>query len=63
MSLKYAFPRFGSERKRLLPFSGESDPAHHVLAGDVLSPESTAPMEAELLAFIQNSSRQALSED
>lgn len=33
-------------------FTGEADPSHHVLAGDVLSPETTAPLRDRVLDFV-----------
>lgn len=40
-SIESAFAAWGARGKRLVPFEGSGDPSQHVLAGRVLSPEST----------------------
>ena len=46
------FASVGAERKEQLAFSGDGDPSHHVLAGDVLSPGSTAAIQAHIQSFL-----------
>ncbi|MDP2956894.1 MAG: alpha/beta fold hydrolase [Longimicrobiales bacterium] len=48
------FPFFGSPRKELVVMEGSDDPAHHVLAGDILSPTSTDWTVAEILRFVRS---------
>lgn len=48
------FERWGSEAKRLTTVDGVGDPSRHVLAGDVLSPGTTASVLAETLAFLRH---------
>jgi len=47
-----AFRRFGASYKRLVPVEETADAAHHVLVGDILSPASTGPLVAQVLAFL-----------
>jgi esterase/lipase len=47
------FGRFASVPKMLLPMRGSTDPGRHVLAGDVLSPGTTAAVEARILSFLR----------
>ena len=51
--IERAFQRIGSPRKRLIPFNQTGDGSHHVLAGDILSPESTSEVAAMILSFIR----------
>jgi alpha-beta hydrolase superfamily lysophospholipase len=44
---------FGSATRTLVEITGDGDPAHHVLAGDILSPGSTDRVVAEMLAFVR----------
>lgn len=48
-----AFARLGSLEKELVIFRNVGDPSQHVLAGDILSPESTAPIAARILEFVR----------
>ena len=47
-----AFKKIGSARKQLIPYTGSSDPDQHVLAGDILSPDSTQVLGAMIIDFI-----------
>ncbi len=47
------FPEFGAENKRLVPVEEAGDPSNHVLAGQILSPENTAPVAEVILDFVQ----------
>lgn len=42
-----------SEPKLLIDYEESGDPMQHVLAGDVLSPESTEPLGAQILEFLR----------
>lgn len=42
-----------SEPKLQIDYEGSGDPSQHVLAGDVLSPESTEPLGARILEFLR----------
>lgn len=44
---------FGSRTKRLEEVDYDQDPSHHVLAGDILSPGSTARMAGEITTFLR----------
>lgn len=50
--IKSAFKRFGSDQKQLNPFAGSQDPDQHVLAGDILSPNSTQTLAIMISDFI-----------
>jgi len=42
-----------ARRKRLLAIESAGDPANHVLAGDILSPDRTAEVVAAIVAFVR----------
>lgn len=46
-------PLFGSAIKEFVEVSGDGDPSHHVLAGDILSPGTTDMVVGEMLAFVR----------
>ncbi len=50
--LKKKFGAMASARKKLVVFNGNRDPGRHVLAGDALSPETTAQVIAIIEAFL-----------
>lgn len=50
--IQTAFARFGSAHKQLVALPDTQDVSHHVLAGDILSPEDTPRVRAAILAFI-----------
>ncbi len=47
-----AFTRMGSPRKQSIPFRLSQDPSQHVLAGDILSPRTTATVAKMILDFL-----------
>lgn len=53
-AIESAFARFGSPHKQLLALTDSQDPAHHVLAGDILSPRDTPRVQAAILDFIES---------
>jgi esterase/lipase len=52
-AIEAAFARFGSPHKRLLALQDSQDPSHHVLAGNILSPQDTPRVQAAILDFIE----------
>lgn len=46
------FEEIGAEQKKLIPYRQAGDPDQHVLAGDILSPESTAPLAGMIVDFL-----------
>jgi esterase/lipase len=46
------FQQWGSRRKRLIEIQGAQDPSHHVLAGDILSPNTTGLLAEYILGFV-----------
>lgn len=50
-----AFKKIGAARKQLIPYTGSSDPDQHVLAGDILSPNSTQVLGKMIVNFILGS--------
>jgi esterase/lipase len=50
--IEEAFGRLSMPVRRLHRVATSEDRAHHVLAGDILAPSGTAPLLAEMLAFI-----------
>lgn len=49
---KDAFERIDAPRKRLIEISDAGDPSNHVLAGDILSPDSTDDIAAAIVEFV-----------
>lgn len=54
IEVETAFHRFGSAHKQLLALEDTQDAAHHVLAGDILSPQDTPRVQAAILRFLAN---------
>jgi alpha-beta hydrolase superfamily lysophospholipase len=50
--VKRRFRKLGADRKRLVEVTDTTDPSHHVLAGAILSPNTTEAVKAAVLAFI-----------
>ena len=50
-AMERRFADVGAARKEAQPFLDDTDPVHHVLAGAVLSPGSTADLVARIRAF------------
>ena len=46
-------PMFGSATRELVPVTGDEDPSHHVLAGDIVSPGTTDAVVAQMLDFVR----------
>ena len=51
--IERAFRRLGGP-KRLIPVTTSADPEHHVVAGDILSPATTAELAAQILDFLHS---------
>jgi alpha-beta hydrolase superfamily lysophospholipase len=51
-SLMNTFQRLGSSNKQLIEFNESEDPDFHALAGDLLSPSSTADLASKIIKFI-----------
>jgi len=47
------FPRLGSDRKEMVAVEGSDDPAHHVLAGDIVSPSTTESTVLRIVEFVR----------
>lgn len=50
--IEKAFKNFGSQRKQLIPYTESQDPHQHVLAGDILSKNSTEKLKMMIVDFI-----------
>ncbi len=50
--VRAAFARLGSPHKQLIEVNDSDSVGQHVLAGDLLAPNSTAPLVAQVLAFV-----------
>lgn len=48
-----AFGRIGAGRKVLVPVEGDGDPSHHVLAGEILSPDTVGTVVQRILGFVR----------
>lgn len=51
------FADFGASAKSLVPVEGVGDPQQHVLAGDILSPGTTAKLAEAVAAFVRTDRR------
>ena len=51
-NIQDAFEQMAAESKQLMPFHQSTDREQHILAGDILSPQSTAPLKAHILDFL-----------
>jgi esterase/lipase len=47
------FAAFGADYKQLVPLETAEDPAHHVIAGDILSSGATGPMHRIIMDFLE----------
>lgn len=56
-AIEATFRRIGASRKQLVPYTGASNPAQHVLAGDILAPESTELIAELITDFVQARAR------
>jgi len=51
-SLENAFKQMGCVKKKLVPFTGSADPGHHILAGDIFSPDTTDELTDMIVSFL-----------
>ena len=51
--ITHAYDAVDAPDKALIDVTASSDPSHHVLAGDILSPGTTADIAAQIVAFIR----------
>ncbi|MFM7783260.1 MAG: alpha/beta hydrolase [Gammaproteobacteria bacterium] len=51
-AIETVYAQWGAGAKRLVPFEGSGDPSQHVLAGNALSPGSTATVEGLVRDFL-----------
>ena len=49
---RQAFERITAPRKRFIEIEDAEDPSHHVLAGDILAPNSTIEIAAAIVSFV-----------
>jgi esterase/lipase len=47
------FERFGSPLKKTIAVEDSQDPRHHVIAGDILSPNTTERIASDILDFVK----------
>ena len=52
--IRETFARLGSEEKELFEFNDTEDPDYHALAGDLMSPSSTAVLAAKMSRFLKD---------
>jgi esterase/lipase len=53
VATRYAFKRIDAPRKKILEYADSLDPSSHVLAGDILAPQSTPGIAAAIVEFIE----------
>lgn len=51
-AVEKAFENISSRKKKLVPYTRSSDPSHHVLAGDILSPHTTGELAKMITDFV-----------
>ncbi len=51
-AVRTAFEQWGAPRKRLVVYERSTDPSQHVLAGDIVSPGSTAELVQTITDFL-----------
>lgn len=54
-AIRRGFEALGSERRQIAVVSETSAPSRHVIAGDVLSPETTGPLARTIVEFVRTS--------
>ena len=60
---KQAFERIEAPQKALIEIEDSGDPSNHVLAGDILAPESTSRVAAIIIDFIRATESEELRSD
>jgi esterase/lipase len=53
VTIERRFDSIGSAKKKLIPYYESGSPSHHVLAGDILAPDSTQPLAEMIVDFIK----------
>lgn len=51
-SLEQAFNQMGCSRKRLVPFTGSSDPVQHIMAGEIFPPGTSGDLAKIIISFV-----------
>ena len=52
-TVKKYYRQFGARHKEILSVDNAGDPQHHVLAGDILSPQTTREVADKIISFVQ----------
>jgi esterase/lipase len=52
VTIENRFGTIGSTIKKLVPYYESGSPSHHVLAGDILAPDSTLPIAEMIVDFV-----------
>jgi esterase/lipase len=60
LAAKAAFDAIQAPAKRLIEIDEAGDASNHVLAGDIMSPENTASVVAEIVRFVRSPGREDL---
>jgi esterase/lipase len=47
------YSQFASDRKRIIPITDAGDPQQHILAGDIMSPQTTQTVAGNIVEFIK----------
>ena len=50
---RQAFDRIAARRKQLIEVHDVGDPSNHILAGDIMSPGTTADVVATIVSFVR----------
>lgn len=53
-SIEAAFAKIGASQKQLIAYTKADNPDQNVLAGDILSPNSTEELAAMIVNFVNN---------
>ena len=52
-AIQETFTRFSSEQKKIISITDAGDPQQHVLAGNIMSPQTTGKVTNNILEFIR----------
>lgn len=61
LTIEKRFGSIGSEKKKLIPYYESGSPSHHVLAGDILAPDSTRPIADMIIDFVKESTQPSVT--
>ena len=52
--IKQVYQQLGTQHKKIIAMDGAKSSQHHVIAGDILSPDTTDKVQTEILSFLES---------